>query len=59
MTARCESCSSESLTLISMTMTDGHVVDFESCHRCEHKRWSTSGQNLSLDRVLTMATRRK
>ncbi len=59
MAMRCDACSSESLTHISMTMTDGDVVDFMSCHRCETKSWRSAGVELPLDRVLALATRRK
>ncbi len=59
MAERCDACASESVTRITMTMTEGDVVDFTSCHRCEHKSWRSGGVELPLDRVLTLATRRK
>jgi uncharacterized protein with PIN domain len=59
MASRCHSCTSPLLTEISMTMTDGSLVDFVSCHKCETKSWKTAGQELPLDRVLSMAEKRK
>ena len=61
MAARCASCSSTAVTEISMTMTDGDLVDFTSCHRCEHKTWRAreSADALPLDRVLALAARPK
>ena len=59
MAARCESCSSTAVTEISMTMTEGDLVDFVSCHRCEHKTWRTGDDALPLDRVLALAARPK
>lgn len=55
----CSSCASPAITSITMTMTAGEVVDFISCRRCEHRSWQAAGQDLPLDRVLTLATRRK
>lgn len=59
MSARCDACASTALTQISMTMTDGDVVDFTSCHACEHKSWRTSDVELPLERVLALAARPK
>jgi hypothetical protein len=55
----CHSCSSPALTHITMTMTDGSLVDFVSCHRCEAKAWRAQGEDLPLDRVLSLASRKK
>ena len=57
--ARCTACSSPRLTQISMTMTDGSIVDFASCHNCESKSYRSAGQEVPLDRVLSMAAKRK
>ena len=35
--ATCPVCASRRVTAITMTLTDGSVVDFASCHACEHK----------------------
>ena len=59
MSARCESCASPSVTRISITMAEGAVVDFTSCHRCEHKSYVSSGEPLGLDRVKELAARKK
>jgi hypothetical protein len=59
MSARCESCTSPSVTRISITMAQGDVVDFTSCHRCEHKSYASAGEALPLDRVFALAGRKK
>lgn len=51
----CPACSSERVTELTMTLTDGSTVDFLSCHRCEHKRWTQGGEALPLDTVLGKA----
>ncbi len=57
--ARCESCASPAVTRISITMAEGSVVDFTSCHRCEHKSYASAGEPIELDRVKAMAARKK
>jgi hypothetical protein len=42
-----------------MTLTDGSVVDFASCHACEHKTWTQGGRALDIDTVLTKAKKHK
>ena len=59
MSVHCESCTSPSVTRISITMAEGQVVDFTSCHRCEHKSYATEGEALPLARVLSLAGRKK
>ncbi len=59
MAAQCRVCTSKALTEISITMTDGSVVDFTSCHACESKSYRSAGEDLPLDRVLSLASRRK
>jgi hypothetical protein len=59
MSARCVSCESPAVTRISITMTEGDVVDFTSCHRCEHKTYVTAGEPIALDRVKALAARKK
>jgi hypothetical protein len=56
---RCESCASPSVTRISITMAEGAVVDFTSCHRCEHKSYAADGEHVPLDRVLTLAAKKR
>jgi hypothetical protein len=42
-----------------MTLTDGSVVDFASCHTCEHKSWTESGAGLEVSTVLKRAQKIK
>ncbi len=51
----CAACASTRVTAITMTLTDGSVVDFASCHACERKRWSSSGRELDVATVLGRA----
>ncbi len=48
----CTTCSSSRVTAITMTLTDGSVVDFASCHACETKRWTQDGTDLDIATVL-------
>jgi hypothetical protein len=59
MSVRCESCASPAVTRISITMAEGAVVDFTSCHRCEHKSYVSGGEPVALDRVKQLAARKK
>jgi len=54
----CSACGSTKVTAIAMTLTDGSVVDFASCHNCERKFWSREGEPLPLDWVLDRARKR-
>ena len=54
----CAACASSRITRISMVLTDGSPVDFTSCHDCEHKTWSGSGEDLALSGVLDRTRRR-
>lgn len=51
----CEHCASARVMSITMTLTDGSVVDFLSCHACERKSWTQSGTGLKLPDVLRKA----
>ena len=53
--ATCPSCAGTRVTAITMTLTDGSVVDFASCHTCEHKSWTESGTGLDVSDVLDKA----
>ena len=55
--ATCTQCASTRVTAITMTLTDGSVVDFSSCHACEHKTWTQAGSALDITSVLTKATK--
>ena len=59
MPATCVSCTSTAVTRISITMAEGNVVDFTSCHRCEHKTYASDGEPVALSRVLSMAGKKK
>ena len=56
---RCATCSSQRVTEITMTLTDGSIVDFLSCHSCENKTWSQGGRELQIDAVLGKAQKIK
>jgi hypothetical protein len=53
--ATCPACAGTRVTTITMTLTDGSVVDFASCHRCEHKSWTQAGTGLAVSDVLRRA----
>jgi len=53
--ATCTRCAGTRVTTITMTLTDGSVVDFASCHVCEHKRWTEAGTGLEVSDVLRKA----
>jgi hypothetical protein len=59
MSARCQACTSTAVTSISITMAEGDVVDFTSCHRCEHKSYASAGEPMELSRVLSLAGKKK
>ena len=55
----CAACSKTRVTHITMTLTDGSVVDFASCHSCEHKTWTEAGTGLDVSAVLDKARKVK
>ena len=55
----CSTCASSRVTEITMTLTDGSIVDFVSCHACEHKSWTQGGRALDIDAVLGKAKKIK
>ncbi len=55
----CARCSSSRLTKIAMTLTDGSLVDFVSCHSCESRSWSQGGRELDITAVLGKAQKHK
>jgi predicted metal-binding protein len=57
--ATCTACGGTRVTSITMTLTDGSVVDFASCHGCEHKRWTQAGRELDIATVLGKAQKHK
>ncbi|MDQ6873513.1 MAG: hypothetical protein M3042_00405 [Actinomycetota bacterium] len=50
--ARCAYCDGNRLTELTIRLTDGSSVQFESCHRCEGKTWSHEGTRLPLATIL-------
>lgn len=57
--AVCVACASTKVTSITMTLTDDTIVDFTSCHRCEHKGWTQAGEPMAVSTVLARATKIK
>lgn len=57
--ATCEACASTRVTAITMTLTDGSLVDFTSCHTCERKSWKQQGRELDIATVLGKAKKHK
>ena len=53
----CAHCASSRVMSITMTLTDGSVVDFVSCHTCERKTWTESGTGLQITDVLRKAAK--
>ena len=50
--ATCAHCASSRVMSITMTLTDGSVVDFVSCHTCEQRSWTENGSGLAVADVL-------
>jgi hypothetical protein len=57
--AECPSCGSQRLTALAMTLTDGTLVNFSSCHNCEHRVWADNTGRMDITDVLNRATKRK
>ena len=55
----CSTCASTRVTEITMTLTDGSLVDFVSCHACETKSWKQDGVPLDISSVLGKAQKHK
>ena len=55
----CATCASTRVTEITMTLTDGSIVDFVSCHSCETKSWKQNGRELDISTVLGKAQKHK
>ncbi|MDT7571487.1 MAG: hypothetical protein QOE05_1661 [Actinomycetota bacterium] len=55
----CSTCASTRITEITMTLTDGSIVDFVSCHACETKTWKQAGTDLDITTVLGKAKKHK
>ena len=57
--ATCAVCTSRRVTAITMTLTDGSIVDFSSCHACEHRTWRQAGHSLDIATVLIKTQKHK
>lgn len=55
----CRACSSNRVTSIAMTLTDGSPVDFASCHSCDSRSWTQAGRRLDIATVLGKAQKHK
>ncbi len=56
--ATCAHCASSRVMSISMTLTDGSLVDFVSCHSCERKTWTEAGSSQQVDLEISDVLRR-
>lgn len=54
----CHECGARDAIQIELTLPDGAEVDFASCHRCEHRWWSSGGEVIDLTTVLEKARKR-
>lgn len=54
---RCASCGAEDAIRIDLTLPDGGTVEFSSCHRCEHRWWTSDGSVIDLTQVLDRVRR--
>jgi DNA-directed RNA polymerase subunit M/transcription elongation factor TFIIS len=50
--AKCRICGSERVTSIAMTLTDGSLVHFASCHQCENRWWLEGESQLTFEHVI-------
>ncbi|MBC7678545.1 MAG: hypothetical protein H7233_06100 [Pseudorhodobacter sp.] len=55
----CQACLGHRVTHLTMTLTDGSLVEFASCHSCEHKSWTQAGAGLDVSTVLLKAQKVK
>ncbi len=49
----CPDCSTERMTRILLTLTDGAPVDIVCCQSCDYRAWRFTDGTLELDGVLT------
>ncbi len=55
--APCPRCASASVTVLSMTLTDGSPAQLRSCRTCGHRTWSSRDDALSFTDVLARTAR--
>jgi len=48
----CASCGATDAIRIELSLPDDTVVHFSSCHRCEHRWWTSDGKVIDLTTVL-------
>jgi DNA-directed RNA polymerase subunit M/transcription elongation factor TFIIS len=54
-TVACTECGAADAIQIELSLPDGTVVLFCSCHRCEKRWWNTDGEDIRLEAVLKLA----
>jgi DNA-directed RNA polymerase subunit M/transcription elongation factor TFIIS len=54
----CRECGAAEAIQIDLTLPDGTEVRFSSCHRCEHRWWSSDGEVIDLTTVLDKSRKR-
>ncbi len=54
----CQQCGAKDAVEIELTLPDDTEVHFTSCHRCEHRWWSSNGEVIDLTQVLDKARKR-
>lgn len=53
----CQTCGSDRVTALAMTLTDGTPAQFLSCHTCENRTWMAAGSVLGFDDVIKRTTK--
>lgn len=48
----CANCGAADAIQIELSLPDATSVDFSSCHRCEHRWWTSDGKTIDLTTVL-------
>ena len=48
----CADCGAKDAIQIELTLPDDTSVEFNSCHRCEHRWWKSEGEVIDLTTVL-------
>lgn len=54
----CRKCGGRDAIQIELSLPDDAEVYFASCHRCEHRWWSSEGRVIDLTTVLEKVRRR-
>jgi hypothetical protein len=48
----CTGCGATEAIRIELALPDSTHVHFSSCHRCEHRWWTSDGETIDLTAVL-------